>query len=61
MRKFVLTKRARIDIDEIWDYLAADNIEAAERVLTRWKRRPSGSASLGPKCRIDICSSLAKS
>ncbi len=34
MKKFVLTKRAKLDIDEIWDYLAADNIAAAERVIT---------------------------
>lgn len=35
MRKpFVLTPRADQDIGDIWDYIAADNIDAADRVLT---------------------------
>jgi toxin ParE1/3/4 len=33
MKRFVLTPRAKQDINEIWDYIADDNIEAAERVL----------------------------
>ena len=34
MRKpFVLTPRADQDIGDIWDYIAADNIDAADRVL----------------------------
>jgi plasmid stabilization system protein ParE len=33
MKRFVLTPRARQDVDDIWDYIANDNIEAADRVL----------------------------
>jgi antitoxin ParD1/3/4/toxin ParE1/3/4 len=33
MRRFVLTPRARQDLNDIWDYIADDNIEAANRVL----------------------------
>ena len=33
MRRFVLTPRARQDLNDIWDYIAEDNIEAANRVL----------------------------
>jgi plasmid stabilization system protein ParE len=32
-RRFVLTPRARQDVNDIWDYIADDNIEAADRVL----------------------------
>ena len=34
MTPFVLTPLARQDLEEIWDYLARDNPQAAERVLT---------------------------
>lgn len=33
MRDFVLTPRAELDLVEIWDYIAQDNIDAADRVL----------------------------
>ncbi len=33
MKRFVLTPRAKQDVNEIWNYIAADNIEAADRVL----------------------------
>ncbi len=33
MKPFVLTKRAKQDVDEIWDYIAIDNGEAADRVM----------------------------
>lgn len=32
---FVLTPRAEQDLDEIWEYIAADNITAADRVLDK--------------------------
>jgi len=32
MSRFVLTPRAARDLDEIWDYLADDSLEAADRV-----------------------------
>jgi plasmid stabilization system protein ParE len=33
MRRYVLTPSAKRDINDIWDYIAADSIEAADRVL----------------------------
>lgn len=33
MKPFLLTPRAEQDISDIWDYIAGDNIEAADRVL----------------------------
>jgi plasmid stabilization system protein ParE len=35
MTRFVLTPLACRDLEEIWDYLALDNRQAAERVLDR--------------------------
>lgn len=32
MKRFVLTPRAKRDVNEIWDYIAIDNIDAANRV-----------------------------
>jgi len=33
MKRFVLTPRAKQDVNDIWDFIAADNMEAADRVL----------------------------
>ena len=33
MNNFILTPAADEDINEIWDYIARDNIEAADRVV----------------------------
>jgi len=33
MSKFVLHPEARADLDEIWEYIAADNLDAADRVV----------------------------
>jgi toxin ParE1/3/4 len=33
MKQFVLTPRAEQDISDIWDFIAGDKIEAADRVL----------------------------
>ena len=33
MKGFILTPRAKQDVNDIWDYIANDNIEAADRVL----------------------------
>lgn len=33
MKRFVLTRQAEQDLNDIWDYLAAGSIEAAGRVL----------------------------
>jgi plasmid stabilization system protein ParE len=32
MRKLLMRPQARIDLVEIWDYIAADNVEMANRV-----------------------------
>lgn len=33
MKRFVLTKLAEQDLNEIWDFIAGDNPDAASRVL----------------------------
>lgn len=33
MKRFILTPRAEQDVSDIWDYIAGDSIEAADRVL----------------------------
>ena len=33
MKRFVFTPRAKQDLSDIWDYIADDNVEAADRVL----------------------------
>jgi antitoxin ParD1/3/4/toxin ParE1/3/4 len=33
MKRFVLTPRAKQDVNDIWDYIADDSIEAADRLL----------------------------
>jgi plasmid stabilization system protein ParE len=38
MKPFVLTPRAEQDLNEIWEYIADDNVEAADRVLRALER-----------------------
>lgn len=38
---FVLTPHAEQDIDDIWDYIAADKIDAADRVLAALEKAMS--------------------
>jgi plasmid stabilization system protein ParE len=33
MRLFVLTPQAELDLTEIWDYIAQDNIDTADHIL----------------------------
>ena len=33
MKRFILTPRAKQDVNDIWEYIANDKIEAADRVL----------------------------
>ncbi len=33
MTRFVLTPQAELDLNEIWDYIARDSVEQADRVL----------------------------
>ena len=35
MGLFILTEQAAADIDEIWEYIAESNIDAADRVIER--------------------------
>jgi plasmid stabilization system protein ParE len=39
MKSFVFTPLAARDLNEIWDYLAGDSIEAADRVLDAVEKR----------------------
>ena len=42
MKAFVFTPLAARDLNEIWDYLASDSIQAADRVLVALKKRCTG-------------------
>jgi hypothetical protein len=33
MKRFVLTRRAKADVEGIWEYIAADDIDAANRIV----------------------------
>jgi plasmid stabilization system protein ParE len=35
MNEYVLSARAELDLDEIWEYIAHDNIDAADRWIAR--------------------------
>lgn len=35
MSKYVLSVAAELDLDEIWDYIAQDNIDAADRWIDK--------------------------
>ena len=39
MKGFILTPAAKQDLNEVWEYIANDNIEAADRVLDALERR----------------------
>lgn len=38
MKRFVLTRDARIDLQNIWDFIAEDSFETADRVLEDFYR-----------------------
>jgi len=38
MKSFLLTPRAEQDVSDIWDYIAADSVQAADRVLDGLER-----------------------
>jgi plasmid stabilization system protein ParE len=40
MSQFVLHPEAYTDLNEIWEYIAADNLDAADRVLAEKQKRP---------------------
>ena len=46
MSRFELTKSALADLDELWLYIAADNVDAADRVSARSWVRASCSRSI---------------
>jgi plasmid stabilization system protein ParE len=35
MNRYVLSVAAELDLDEIWDYIAQDNLDAADRWITK--------------------------
>jgi toxin ParE1/3/4 len=35
MGKFILTEQAAADLDEIWEYVAESNLDAADRLIER--------------------------
>jgi plasmid stabilization system protein ParE len=39
---------ARGDLDEIWDNIAADNLDAADRVITEISGRHSSRGAISP-------------
>lgn len=39
MKQYILTPRAERDINEIWEYVASDSLEAADRVLDSLESR----------------------
>jgi toxin ParE1/3/4 len=39
MKRLVLTPRAKQDLNDIWDFIADDDIGAADRVLDALERR----------------------
>ena len=44
MKLFILTPLAEQDIGDIWDYIAADSLDAADRVLTGLEKAIFGLA-----------------
>jgi len=44
MKSFVFTPLAARDLDEIWDYLASDSIQTADRVLDTLEKLLNGLA-----------------
>ena len=45
MRKLVIQPAARLDMLDIWDYIAADNIVAAQKVYRAFDTCDSGTPS----------------
>jgi plasmid stabilization system protein ParE len=39
MKRFKLTPSARQDLNDIWNYIAVDNMEAANGFWMLWNRR----------------------
>jgi plasmid stabilization system protein ParE len=39
MNRFVLHPGAYADLTDIWEYIAADNLQAADRVIEKFTRR----------------------
>jgi plasmid stabilization system protein ParE len=54
MKRYVLTPSAKRDVNEIWDCIANDSIEAGDRVLGRMPSfsRSSESSTLRVMCKI---------
>lgn len=46
MSGYVFHQDAFADLDEIWEYIAQDNIDAADRVIAEDPRRPRHAGRL---------------
>jgi plasmid stabilization system protein ParE len=64
MITYDLHPQARIDLDEIWDFIAEDNLADADKVIadilpasTHWRRSPVGAtnARSSPHAPYDLC------
>ena len=60
MSGFVLHPEANTDLDEIWEYIAADNLVAADRVLKKSTKRFSGSSLFLARATAVLTSRLAR-
>lgn len=49
MSRYVLTRRARLDVQEIWGYIAEDSIDAADRVMAELRSAMEGLAEMPGK------------
>jgi toxin ParE1/3/4 len=49
MRKLLIKRQARVDLLDIWDYIAADNVTAANRVLQKLDAAMRGLADMPGK------------
>ena len=60
MRQFRLTKHAEWDLDEMWDYIAADNPAAADAFVDRFFQKCTKLAAypLLGRSRADLISNL---
>ena len=45
MSDYALHPEALADIDEIWEYIASDNVDAADRAPGAWASRPESAAT----------------
>ena len=52
MKRYILTPRAKRDVNEIWDYIAGDSIEAADLVLDALESAMEETYQISPRLKI---------